>query len=146
MQTREANMRSRLSALVLLAGLLAAPAFADDAAPPKHKETQSDSFIMIEPMYTTVVDAGRPEGMLLVAIGLDIPDPVLRAQADLGMPVLRDAYVRSLMSYTAAVVRPGHQPDVALIAERLQRVTDRELHRKGARVLLAQVALQPKQN
>ncbi len=139
-------MRSRLSALVLLAGLLAAPAFADDAAPPKHKETQSDSFIMIEPMYTTVVDAGRPEGMLLVAIGLDIPDPVLRAQADLGMPVLRDAYVRSLMSYTAAVVRPGHQPDVALIAERLQRVTDRELHRKGARVLLAQVALQPKQN
>jgi len=52
-------MRSRLSALVMLTGLLAAPAFADDAAP-KHKETQSDSFIMIEPMYTTVVDAGRP--------------------------------------------------------------------------------------
>ena len=138
-------MRSRLFALVMLTGLLAAPAFADDAAP-KHKETQSDSFIMIEPMYTTVVDAGRPSGMLLVAIGLDIPDPVLRAQADLGMPVLRDAYVRSLMSYAAAVVRPDHQPDVALIADRLQRVTDRELHRKGARVLLAQVALQPKQN
>jgi hypothetical protein len=144
MQTREANMRSLLPAFVML--LLAAPAFADDAAPPKHKETQSDSFIMIEPMYTTVVDAGRPNGMLLVAIGLDIPDPVLRAQADLGMPVLRDAYVRSLMSYAAAVVRPDHQPDVGLIADRLQRVTDRELHRQGARVLLAQVALQAKSN
>jgi flagellar basal body-associated protein FliL len=129
----------------MLLGLIA-PALADDAPAPKHKETQSDSFIMIEPMYTTVVDSGRPDGMLLVAIGLDIPDPTLRAQANLGMPVLRDAYVRSLMSYTAAVVRPDHQPDVGLIADRLQRVTDRELRRKGARVLLAQVALQPKPN
>jgi flagellar basal body-associated protein FliL len=145
MQTRETNMRSILAAFALLPGLIALPAWADDAAP-KHKETQSDSFIMIEPMYTTVVDAGRPDGMLLVAIGLDIPDPTLRAQANLGMPVLRDAYVRSLMSYSAAVVRPDHQPDVGLIADRLQRVTDRELHRKGARVLLAQVALQPRQN
>lgn len=138
-------MRSILPAFVMFLGLIAAPALADDTAP-KHKETQSDSFIMIEPMYTTVVDAGRPNGMLLVAIGLDIPDPGLRVQANLGMPVLRDAYVRSLMSYTAAVVRPDHQPDVGLIADRLQRVTDRELHRKGARVLLAQVALQPKPN
>jgi hypothetical protein len=142
---READMRFLPAAFAMLTGLLAMPAFADDAAP-KHKETQSDSFIMIEPMYTTVVDAGRPNGMLLVAIGLDIPDPVLRGQATLGLPVLRDAYVRSLMSYTAAVVRPDHQPDVALIADRLQRVTDRELHRKGARVLLAQVALQGKPN
>jgi hypothetical protein len=138
-------MRSILPAFVMFLGLIAAPALADDAAP-KHKETQSDSFIMIEPMYMTVVDSGHPDGMLLVAIGLDIPDPGLRAQANLGMPVLRDAYVRSLMSYSAAVVRPDHQPDVGLIADRLQRVTDRELHRKGARVLLAQVALQPKQN
>ncbi|HEY5337787.1 MAG TPA: hypothetical protein VIJ85_06270 [Rhizomicrobium sp.] len=137
-------MRSFVPAFLLLAVLMAAPALADDDAP-KHKITQADSFIMIEPMYTTVVDAGRPQGMLLVAIGLDIPDPVLRAQADQGMPVLRDAYLRSLMSYSAAVVRPYQQPDVGLIADRLQRVTDKELHRKGARVLLAQVALQPKQ-
>ena len=139
-------MRSTLPAFVMLAGLLAAPAFADDDAAPKHKETQSDSYILIAPMYTTVVDQGRPDGMLLVAIGLDVPDPVLRGQATLGLPVLRDAYVRSLMSYAAAVVRPDHQPDVGLIADRLQRVTDRALHRKGARVLLAQVALQQKQN
>jgi hypothetical protein len=31
-----------------------------------------------------------------------------------------------------------------MIANRLQRLTDRALHKKGARVLLAQVALQPK--
>jgi flagellar basal body-associated protein FliL len=137
-------MRSLVPAFVMMT-LVAAPAFADDSAP-EHKETQSQSFIMIEPMYTTVVDQGHPAGMLLVAIGLDIPDPTLRAQANLGMPVLRDAYVRSLMNYTAAVVRPEQQPDVGLIADRLQRVTDKALHRTGAHVLLAQVALQPKQN
>jgi hypothetical protein len=33
---------------------------------------------------------------------------------------------------------------VNAIADRLQRVTDRALHRKGARVLLAQIAIQLK--
>jgi hypothetical protein len=137
-------MRSVLPAFVMLC-LTAAPAFADGDKP-EHKITQADSFIMIEPMYLTVVDSGHPQGMLMVAIGLDIPDAALRAQANLGMPVLRDAYLRNMMSYAATVVEPDRQPDVVMIADRLQRVTDRELRRKGARVLLAQVALQPKQN
>jgi hypothetical protein len=99
---------------------------------------------MIEPMYTTIIDEGRPAGLLLVAIGLDVPDAILRAQANQGLPVLRDDYVRSLMTYTAATVRLTRQPDVNAIADRLQRVTDRALHRKGARVLLAQIAIQLK--
>jgi flagellar basal body-associated protein FliL len=135
-------MRSLTLSLLLLAAL-AAPALADGDKP-EHKVTQSDSFIMVEPMYTSIVDAGRPSGMLLVAIGLDIPDAKLRAEADHGMPVLRDAYVRSLMAFTAAAVRPTVQPDVGMIADRLQRVTDKALHRKGAHVLLAQIAIQPK--
>jgi flagellar basal body-associated protein FliL len=135
-------MRSLALSLVVLAAL-AAPALAGGDQP-EHKVTQSDSFIMVEPMYTSIVDAGRPAGMLLVAIGLDIPDAKLRGEADHGMPVLRDAYVRSLMAFTAAAVRPTVQPDVGMIADRLQRVTDKALHRKGAHVLLAQIAIQPK--
>lgn len=135
-------MRSLTLALLMLAAT-ALPAFAEDKAP-DHKETQSNSFIMVEPMYTTVVDSGRPQGLLLVAIGLDIPNPALRAEVDHGLPVLRDEYLRSLMAFTAAAVRPNQQPDVGMIADRLQRLTDRALHKKGARVLLAQVALQPK--
>jgi hypothetical protein len=57
------------------------------------------------------------------------------------MPVLRDAYVRSLMGFSATTVRPNAQPDVSMIATRLQTVTDRALGKKGARILLAQVAL-----
>jgi flagellar basal body-associated protein FliL len=131
-------MRSFALALLMLTAL---PAQADEE---KHKQTQSDSFIMVEPMYTTIVDSGRPQGLLLVAIGLDIPNPALRAEVEHGMPVLRDEYVRSLMAFTAAAVRPYQQPDVGMIAERLQRLTDRALHKKGAHVLLAQVAIQKK--
>ena len=56
------------------------------------------------------------------------------------MPVLRDAFVRSIMAFTWTHVRVAEQPDVVAIADRLQRIADRELHSKGARVLLAEVA------
>ena len=134
-------MRSSLLALMTVLAFAAGPAWADDSPRPVHKETQSQSFVMIEPMYATIIDAGRPAGMLMVAIGLDIPDAQLRAEAEHAMPLLRDAYLRNLMVFTATAVRPWRQPDVNDIASRLQRVTDRALHRKGARVLLAQVAI-----
>src|SRR5262249_30879758 len=108
---------------------------------PEHKITQSDSYTMLEPMYATVMENGRARGLLMVAVGIDVPDPGLRAEAARAMPVLRDSYVRSLVSFTAAAVRPWQQPDVDMIARRLQIVTNKTLHRPGARVLLAQVAL-----
>jgi len=92
-------------------------------------------------MYATVFDAGRPSGMLMVAIGLDIPNEKLRNNATRAMPLLRDDYLRNLMSFTSAAVRPWEQPDVTEIAARLQRVTDRALHKTGAKVLLAEVAM-----
>jgi flagellar basal body-associated protein FliL len=138
-------MRSASLALFIVAALAAWPARADDAADankkPEHKITQSISFIMVEPFYTTIYDAGRPVGMLMVAIGLDIPDAALRNQVNSGMPLLRDYYLRSLSSFAATAVRPWAQPDVSAIGERLQRITDRALHRPGAKVLLAQVAM-----
>jgi hypothetical protein len=134
-------MRSAL----LLAGLVALAsvnaARAGDQPAPEHKLTQSESYIMLEPMYATVLDGSRPTGLLMVAIGLDIPDAWLRGQAEHALPLLRDDYVRSLMNYAAAAVRPDRQPDVVDIAKRLQRVTDRALRKPGARVLLAQVAI-----
>jgi len=135
-------MRFALPCACVAAALLAAaPARADDAKRPEHKITQSDSYILIEPMYATIIDADRPSGMLMVAIGLDVPDAGLRAEAQHALPVLRDDYVRSLMNYAATAVRMWQQPDVGLISDRMQRVTDRALRRKGARVLLAQVAI-----
>jgi len=131
----------RVPTALLLAALLASPALAEEDAAPKHKVTQSESYVAFEPIYATIVDAGKPCGMLMVHFGLDIPSEELRDEANRGLPVLRDAYVRNLLSFTATAVRPWQQPDVDTISERLQRLTDRALKKKGARVLLAQVAM-----
>lgn len=106
-----------------------------------HKITQSESYLMVDPFYTTILEGDRPLGLLMVGIGIDVPDKELRDRVERDMPQLRDGYVRSLMAFTATSVRSWRQPDVAAIADRLQGVTDRLLGRKGARVLLAQVAI-----
>ena len=77
----------------------------------------------------------------MVGIGLDVPDPALRERIERDMPQLRDAYVRNLLAFTGTSVRSYRQPDVEAIADRLQGVTDRVLARKGARILLAQIAI-----
>ncbi len=121
---------------------LAAHADDDDAQKaPEHKITQSTSYLSLDPIYTTIVDDDRAQGMLTVGVGLDVPDAGLRAVADRSLPVLRDAYVRNLMAFTASSVRTTAQPDVGEIAQRLQSVTDRALGHKGAKILLAQVAM-----
>ena len=139
-------MRSRFPGLSV--GLLAAltlAAHADDndstQKAPEHKITQSKSYLSLDPIYTTIVDDDRAQGMLMIGVGLDVPDPTLRAVANRSLPVLRDAYVRNLMAFTASSVRTTAQPDVSEIAQRLQGVTDRALGQKGAKILLAQVAL-----
>jgi hypothetical protein len=135
------NKPMRSSAFLLSLLLVTASAAGAVAAQaPVHKVTQSESYIMLAPLYATIMDGPRPAGMLLVAIGLDIPDPKLREVAEEAMPVLRDAYVRNVMAFAGTHVRLTEQPDVVAIADRLQKITDRTLKSTGARVLLAQVA------
>jgi flagellar basal body-associated protein FliL len=137
-----------IPAIILLAAALAAglPALGAEDGPkkqkaPEHKTTQSKSYIQLDPLYTTIVSDNHAAGMLMVSTGLDVPDEHLREMVSHSLPVLRDAYVRNLMTFTANVVRTDEQPDVGVIADRLQAVTDRALKKKGARILLAQVAI-----
>ena len=136
-------MRRSILFACLVALVLAAPAGAGSAGkkPAVHKITQSASYLMIDPIYTTIMDGNKIVGLLMIGIGLDVPNAELRAQTERSMPVLRDVYVRSLMAFAATSVRPWRQPDVGEIADRLQRVTDHTLGRQGARILLAQVAM-----
>ena len=108
---------------------------------PEHKTTQSESYIMLDPIYTTIVADNHAAGMLMIGAGLDVPNAALRDEVTRSLPVLRDAYIRNLMTFTANVVRTDTQPDVEMIADRLQAVTDRALKKKGAKILLAQVAI-----
>jgi len=133
--------------VLVIAALLGTglPVRAEDAPKaqkaPEHKTTQSKSYIMVDPIYTTIVADNRAAGMLMVGAGLDVPNDALRDEVNRSLPVLRDAYIRNLMTFTANMVRTDAQPDVGLIADRLQAVTDRALNKKGAKVLLAQVAI-----
>ncbi len=130
-------------AFIGVAALFATPALAASGqSMPHHKITQAVSYVAIKPIYATVLDAGRPVGLLLVSFGLDIPNAALRARVEAALPLLRDAYVRNVMAFSAAAVRPFEQPDVDLIARRLQAVTDQKLQQTGARVLLIEVMLQ----
>jgi len=145
-------MRRALSVLLLLALAAGSALAADDKAgdakkkgkAPEHKFTQSDSWVEVDDFYATIVGDGRATGMLMVRLGLDIPDAGMRDDVERSMPVLRDAYLRSLMAYTATNVRLDIPPDVPAIADRLQAVTDRALKKKGARILLRQVAVRAK--
>lgn len=133
-------------ALIAIALAAAGPARAADSGgkeqkAPEHKTTQSKSYIMVDPIYTTIVTDNRASGMLMVGAGIDVPNEELREVVVRSLPVLRDAYIRNLMTFTANVVRPDAQPDVGMIADRLQAVTDRALKKKGAKILLAQVAI-----
>ncbi len=111
---------------------------------PEHKVTQSVSWVEVQDFYTTIVGNGHATGMLMVRVGLDVPDAKIRENVERSMPILRDAYLRSLMTYTATQVRLDTQPDAFAIADRLQGITDRALNKKGARVLLRQIALRAK--
>ncbi len=85
----------------------------------------------MQDFYTTIVGDGRANGMLMVRVGLDVPDAKMRENVSRSMPVLRDAYLRSLMAYTATHVRLDTAPDAVAIADRLQGITDRALDEKG---------------
>jgi flagellar basal body-associated protein FliL len=123
------------------AGFLLSMSVAEAAEPAQRKTTQSESYIALDPMYATILDGQTPRGLLLVEVGLDVPDAALRSQVSQALPVLRDAYVRSLLIYAANAVRPYRQPSVEDIANRIQAITDKTIGRKGAQVLMAQTAI-----
>ena len=126
----------------ILGVVLTQPASAQDTkTPAARKTTQSESYVVIEPFYSTILESERPRGLLLVEMGLDVPDANFRASVTQALPVLRDAYARSLLVYAATAVRPWRQPSVEDIAGRMQAVTDSVMGRSGARVLMAQTVI-----
>jgi flagellar basal body-associated protein FliL len=140
---RPGSLISACAAASLLWLAAGQSARAEDAnnQPASHKTTQSESYIGLEPIYATILDGSRPRGLLMVEIGLDVPDPQLRERINQNMPALRDAYVRNLLTYAATAVRPTRQPNVEDIANRLQTITNRTIGKEGAKVLMAQTAI-----
>src|SRR4051812_19029787 len=94
----------------------AAPA---PSAPAQHKTTSSESYVIVDPVYASILDNNKSQGLLLVEFGLDVPDAKLRETVTRVLPMLRDAYVRNMLAYAATSVRTWRQPSVEDIAVRL---------------------------
>src|ERR1700753_3037968 len=97
-------MRSSLQAFVIAAiALCIVPARADDDAKkkPAHKVTQSESYLMIDPIYATIVSGDHPVGLLMIGVGIDVPNEKLRGEAEDAMPVISEAFVSNVTAYCA---------------------------------------------
>jgi len=132
-------IRAAVAALALAS--MGATGVCASEAPAQRKTTQSESFVAMDPIYATILEGSKPRGLLMIELGLDVPDGALRARVSHALPALRDAYVRSLMTYGATAVRAWRQPSVADIADRMQTITDRLMGGPGAKVLMAQTAI-----
>jgi hypothetical protein len=133
--------RAAALALALCAAGAESVQASEAPAPAQRKTTQSESFVALDPMYATILEGSRPRGLLMIELGLDVPDATMRARVSHALPTLRDAYVRSLIAYGATAVRAWRQPSVDDIAERMQSITDRMMGGPGAKVLMAQTAI-----
>ncbi len=129
-------MRSPSPGLTAAVALLLACAGSALANPSTKQNTAT--YTAFDALTASVRHANGRPGVLTVQGGLDVQDPVLRGRAAASGPLLRDAYVRTLSVYAAALV-PGALPDIDQIGLRLQRATDQVLHRPGAKVLLGTV-------
>ncbi|MGF1456962.1 MAG: hypothetical protein ACFB6R_16470 [Alphaproteobacteria bacterium] len=96
----------------------------------------------VAPLQVAVVRKGRPRGVLMVDIGLEIPDKGLRARVRSGLPRLRDHMLRSLSLYAAHAVDFHHTVNVDRLAGRLQTIADAYAAGDTIKVLLVNVTLQ----
>ena len=108
---------------------------------PKRPPTSLKSWVMVDPFTISVIQDGDVRGKLTVNFGMDVPDTELRDRAEVLMPRLRDAWLRSLNLYAATALRPHRQADVVELSARIQQTADEVLGKPGAKVLMAQAVV-----
>jgi hypothetical protein len=122
--------------LALVAPLLTTAGLAH--AEGEKKKGGGDSFLQRPGLNTMVNIGGVRRGVLMVEMGLDIPDGGLRDRAQSLQPRLRDSYLRYLTTY-AAGLSPGTPPNPDIIGASLQRATDEVLGKPGAKLLIGTI-------
>ena len=127
--------------LIVLCALAALPATAraGEGGKDKDKDKAGElSYIKLETLTAFTIKPNGRRGVMSVECGVDIPDPGLRARAQLLLPRLRAAFVDTVQIY-AGGLPGGMPPDPDFLARNLQRSADEVLGRKGARVLMGAV-------
>ena len=131
-------MQRRTVLLALAATIFASAPFAAEKT--DKKKGGGDSFIQLPTIAVTVKRLGGGNGVMTIDVGVDIADGGLRHRADQSIPLLRDAYLREMLTY-APTLGAGQPPSPDVIGAMLQRATDRTLGRPGAKLLLGAILI-----
>ena len=127
---------------LILAALIActAPTMALASGGGEKKKVSGESYLVIQTLTGTTLRGGGKRGVMTVDCGLDVQDAALRKLADQSLPRLRAAYAQTVRAY-AAGLSPGVLPNADFLARTMQRQTDVELGRPGARLLLGAIVI-----
>lgn len=131
-------MLRRLAPALFAVAALAAVWAVPPAAAAEKKKAGGETYLPVNTLLGTMIRANGARGVLSVDCGLDVPDPTLHKLVDQSLPRLRASYVQVVQTYAAGLAQ-GALPNADYIATQLQRATDSQLGRPGARVLLGAV-------
>lgn len=113
-------------------------------APASRQErlTSAESYIPLPTLTVSILQQYTSLGSIVVDMGLDVPDPVLRRRAMANQPRLRDALRTAAAVYANTYYRARTAPEPEVITRLMQQGIDRTLGAPGARLLLANIIVQ----
>ncbi|MBL8544131.1 MAG: hypothetical protein JNJ63_10025 [Hyphomonadaceae bacterium] len=122
-------------------------AAAQEQAPASRQErlTSAESFLPMPTLSSSVLQRYSTLGMIVVDMGIDVPDEALRTRAQLNAPRLRDALRSAVATYASVYYRDRTAPDPTQITRLMQQAVDRTLGASGAQVLLVNIIYQRRQ-
>jgi hypothetical protein len=139
----------RRGLLIAVFAALAAPAAAagggaPEQAPASRQErlTSAETYVPLPTFSAAVLQRQSTAGMIVVDIGVDVPDEALRRRARLNAPRLRDALRTAIALYASTYYRDRTAPAPAVLTRLMQQSVDRVLGAPGARVLIANLIYQ----
>jgi len=125
----ERTMRAMVAAILAM-GLLAGPAWGA-GAPAKadaKKEDGNERFVKMEPISAPLPSGPKGDRrQMFIVLNLEVKDAAARAKVDLGMPRLRDAFLREFFGRPIGTANGWELADMDLVKQRLQAQSDRIL-------------------
>ena len=122
------------------------PAQQQEPASIQERLTSAETYMPMPAFQAGVLQRNINHGMIVVDMGLDIPDAALRRRAQLNAPRLRDAIRTALANYSSVYYRVRTAPSPTELTRQMQAAVDRVLGAPGARVLLANIIYQRPQS
>ncbi|MGE3142619.1 MAG: hypothetical protein AB7L65_04815 [Hyphomonadaceae bacterium] len=142
MLVRRAFLAAFASAALPVAAWAGEQSGGGDASREQQRLTSAETYVPFPTLSAGVISQGRATGTMVVDVGVDVPDPDLRARARALGPRMFDALRTALSTFSTVYYRDRTAPDLDTLSRLMQTAVDRVMGRPGARLLLANVVYQ----